>query len=476
MGGRISQYQGPALMSFIRVARDWLDRAPTGNPVDRLNARFIQILMIGLGAATLFSRLYFIAIQDHSHAGPVMSLDQVTDLGSDLAVIAASLGGMIVIRRGHFARGIQLFLFIYLLALMANFATTGYRHAPLDPTPTLLLAVGGVVLGTRTLWVVYTAVLAAFALGQLADALWLAEPRPSFAVAFHVFPMLVIAYLLVAFAIDSTTRALRTMLAEATERSEALAATNQRLQREMEERERTQHQLIHSQKLDAIGRAASGVAHDFDNVLSVILGYAAQREQLADVGTHALLAAMEGVELAALRALSISQKLLNFSREDVVDNQVFDAGDALRELEPLLRQLLGRYVQPVLKAPLVGLPVQLDRSAFELMVLNIAANARDAMPEGGRFTMGLEVLHERTLVQLTLADTGMGMPDEVCAKVFEPFYTTKPFGHGTGIGLSVVAAMVEAAHGSIDVYSQPGQGTRFVIHLPLHAETRALTA
>jgi Signal transduction histidine kinase len=455
-------------MSLIRMARDWLDRAPTTNPVDRLNARFIQILMIGLGMATLFSRLYFTVIQDPAaHLVPT-SVEQLTDLCSDLAVIVATWGGTIVMRRGHFARGIQWFLAVYLLALMANFATTGYRHAPLDPTPTLLLAVAGVVLGRRTLWLAYAAVLAAFALGQWADAAWLAPPRPSFAMAFHVFPMLAVAYLLVAFAIDSTTRALRTMLAEAIERSEALAATNRRLEREMEERERTQHQLIHSQKLDAVGRAASGVAHDIDNVLSVILGYAGQREQLADLGTNALIAAMEGVELAALRALSISRKLLNFSRGDVVDNQVFDANEALRELEPLLRQLLGPYIQTAFELPAAAMPVQLDRGGFELMVMNIAANARDAMPDGGRFTITLDAGAGEDTLRLVLADTGIGMADEVCAKVFEPFYTTKPFGHGTGIGLSVVSAMVEAAQGAITVESAPRRGTRFVILLPLH--------
>lgn len=457
-------------MPLITIVRGWLDRAPTSNPVDRLNARFIQILMIGLGLATVLSRLYFIAIQNPETFAHGMPLEQLTDLGSDIAVVVASWGGVLVMRRGHFARGIQLFLCIYLLTLMANFATTGYRHAPPDPTPTLLLAVAGVVLGRRTLWVVYAAILAAFVLGQLADALWLPQLRPSLGMALHAFPMLAIAYLLVAFAIDSTTRALRTMLAEAIEHGEALAATNQRLQQEMGERERTQHQLIHSQKLDAIGRAASGVAHDFGNVLSVILGYASQREQLADLGTNALLKALEGVELAALRALSINRKLLNFSRDDVGNTQVFDAGEALRELDPLLQQLLGRYIQPVAQVPSEPVPVQLDRGRFELMVMNIAANARDAMPDGGCFMMTLERLADSPMLRLTLADTGMGMSEDICAKAFEPFYTTKPVGHGTGIGLSVVATMVEAAHGRIDVRSTPQQGTRFRILLPVHQE------
>jgi signal transduction histidine kinase len=316
---------------------------------------------------------------------------------------------------------------------------------------------------------VYGAIIGAFALGQLADALWLPGPKHGFWQSFHALPMLAAAYLLVAYAIDCTTRALRMMLAEALQRGEALAKTNVLLKQEMEERERTQHQLIHSQKLDAIGRTASGVAHDFDNVLNVVLGYAAQREQLADLGTPALLNAMQGIELAALRALTISRKLLNFSREEVGVTQVFDANIAIAELEPMLHQLLGNYIQVELQLHAQALPLRLDRSQFELMVLNIAANARDAMPEGGRFTLTMKRCDESPLLRLTLADTGTGMSEDVRSKVFEPFYTTKPFGRGTGLGLSVVASMVEAAHGTIHVDSALHQGTRFQICLPMHA-------
>ncbi|MHA6206333.1 sensor histidine kinase [Dyella soli] len=447
--------------------REWLDRAPTSNPVDRLNARFIQLLMIGVGLATVLARVYFTLAEPAVALPATWSLDQLTDLIVDGAVTLAAFGGVMVIRRGHFNRGIQFFLCVFLLSLAANYATTGYRHAPPDPTPTLLLAIGGVVLGRRTLWAVYTAVIGSFALGQLADATWLPEPRP-LGDAFHTLPMLAVAYLLVTFAIDSTTRALRTMLAEAQHRSAALALANERLKKEMEERLRTQHQLIHSQKLDAVGRAATGVAHDFGNVLNVVLGYAAQREQLADLGTPALLDAMEGIELAALRALTLSRKLLNFSRQDVSVTQVFDATVALRELEPMLRQLLGRYIQLDTKLGNSTLPVLLDRGQFELMVLNIAANARDAMPEGGRFGVTLERMETEPSLLLTLADTGVGMTDDVRAHVFEPFYTTKPFGRGTGLGLAVVASMIEAAHGRIDVASAPQHGTSFHIRLPLH--------
>jgi signal transduction histidine kinase len=450
--------------------REWLDRAPTSNPVDRLNARFIQLLMMAIGLALVLGRLYYMYAEPAEALPAHWSLEQATDLATDVAATLAAWGGVVIIRRGHFNRGIQIFLCIYLLSAAANYATTGYRHAPPDPSPTLMLAIGGVVLGRRTLWAVYTAVIAMFALGQLADGLWLPGPRMSLGDALHTLPMLAVAYLLVSFAIDCTTRALRTMLAEAEQRGAALARTNELLRNEMEERERTQLQLIHSQKLDAIGRAASGVAHDFDNVLNVVLGYASQREQLADLGVPSLLNAMEGIELAALRALTISRKLLNFSREDVGTTQVFDAASALGELEPMLRQILRQYIQLDLQISAHDLPVLLDRGQFELMVLNIAANARDAMPDGGRFTVKIEQLDEEPALQLTLTDTGMGMTDEVAARAFQPFYTTKAFGQGTGLGLSVVASMIEAAHGTIDASSALQQGTRFRIRLPLYRE------
>jgi len=193
-----------------------------------------------------------------------------------------------------------------------------------------------------------------------------------------------------------------------------------------------------------------------------------------------LLDALEGIELAALRALAISRKLLNFSRQDTSHTQVFDAAVALTELEPMLRQLLGHYVQLDIVLRAHDMPIRLDRGQFELMVLNIAANARDAMPDGGRFSLILE--HdlgrdperdsaEPTLL-LSLVDSGMGMSPEVQAKVFEPFYTTKPFGRGTGLGLAVVASMIDAAGGAIDVTSEPGKGTRFMIRVPLYIASR----
>jgi len=426
--------------------------------------------MMATGLQAVLVRLYYMSIEPRAWLPATWSMADLTDLGADAGIMLGAWIGVMIVRRGRFNGGIQFFLCAYLLTLAANYGTSGYRHAPPDPSPALLLAISGVVLGRRTLWIVYGAVIGCFTLGQLADALWLPDAPREFWWSFHALPMLLIAYLMVAFAIDSTTRALRQMLGAAVQRGEALALANELLKREMEERERTQHQLIHSQKLDAIGRAASGVAHDFNNVLNVVLGYASQREQLADLGTSALLNAMQGIELAALRALTISRKLLNFSRQEVGVSEVFDAAVAVAELEPMLHQLLGSYIQLDLRVPKRNVPLRLDRGQFELMILNIAANARDAMPEGGRFALELDSGGTPASMQLTLSDTGIGMSEDVRAKVFEPFYTTKPVGHGTGLGLAVVSSMVESAHGSIEVHSAPQRGTAFTLRLPLHAD------
>ncbi|RAO74484.1 sensor histidine kinase [Dyella jiangningensis] len=452
----------------LRAVREWLAKAPASDPVDRLNAPFMQVLLIAVGLAIVLVRLYAAAVEPQLALLAMEDLRQALDLGTDVVIAVSAWVGVVLIRRGRFRLGIRQFLAIVLLSAAAAYAATGYSHSPPDPTPVLLMAVGGIVLGRRTLWNIYASLMGVFALGQLADNLWLGERRPLGWDAYHTLPMLMLAYLLVALILDQTIAALRNTLAQSIQRGEALELANRRIAQEIEERERTRNQLIHSQKMDAVGRAASGVAHDFGNVLNVVLGYATQREQLADLGTPALINALEGVELAALRGLAISRKLLNFSRQDVDGTQVFDAARALAELEPMLRQLLGRYIQLECDACAQPLPVLLDRGQFELMVLNIAANARDAMPDGGRFSVALAPGASPACLELILADTGTGMSADVQAKVFEPFYTTKPFGRGTGLGLSVVASLVHAAGGTIEVVSQPDQGTRFRIQLPLH--------
>ena len=141
-------------------------------------------------------------------------------------------------------------------------------------------------------------------------------------------------------------------------------------------------------------------------------------------------------------------------------------------MEKILRRLIGEDVQlETSSAPDLGL-VKADRSQIEQVILNLAVNARDAMPDGGRFSLILERDAAEPILLLSLIDTGIGMGPDIQAKVFEPFYTTKPFGRGTGLGLAVVASMIDAAGGTIDVASAPNNGTRFSIRIPLHIASR----
>ena len=248
-----------------------------------------------------------------------------------------------------------------------------------------------------------------------------------------------------------------------------------RLRHEMGERERAQAQLIHAQKVDAVGRLAGGIAHDFNHVLSVVLGYAGQRQRLAEAGNDALLRAMEGIETAARRGSVICRKLLGFSRQDVARPDMFDVAQALRELEPMLRQLFD--ASPVA----IGfdlhdgcMPVRLDRGQFDLMVLNIAANARDAMPAGGRFDLRAAPQPDGG-AEIALSDDGYGMTTQVSGRIFEPFYTTKSAENGTGLGLALVHDLVIKAGGSIAVDSVPERGSTFRIRFPAAIASSSMT-
>jgi signal transduction histidine kinase len=186
-----------------------------------------------------------------------------------------------------------------------------------------------------------------------------------------------------------------------------------------------------------------------------------------DGNTRAVVDALEGIELAARRGTAVCRKLLNFSRNDVTLTEEFDAVAALEELRPLARQSLPSHCQLRVLLPPGPRRIRFDRSQFELAIINLVTNARDAMPEGGSCTITLESVDD--MLSLSVQDTGMGMAESVRAQVFEPFFTTKPAGRGTGLGLSVVYDLVVQAGGRIVVESVPGQGTTVRLALPLAA-------
>jgi len=243
------------------------------------------------------------------------------------------------------------------------------------------------------------------------------------------------------------------------------------------ERATLETQLLHARKLEALGRLAGGVAHDFNNMLSVILGYSEilLEESAADSGRRAEL---EEIVAAARRSSELTLQLLAFGRKQVLRPRPLDLGALLARLDRMLRRLIGEHIDVITRVP-DDVPCALaDEGQLEQLIVNVALNGRDAMPRGGKlyFSVGEARLDEtearrRQLspgryVVLSVGDTGSGMDAETLSHVFEPFFTTKQPGHGTGLGLSTAYGFVRQSGGDIEVESARGHGTTFRIYLP----------
>jgi PAS domain S-box-containing protein len=239
------------------------------------------------------------------------------------------------------------------------------------------------------------------------------------------------------------------------------------------ERRQLEEQLRQSQKMESIGLLAGGVAHDFNNLLTVISGYAQMaREEVPE--PHPARAAIDEIAQAADRAAGLTRQLLTFSRRQMTSPTVVSVNKLIGNMEMMLRRLIGEDIELTLSLRSKTGATLADAGHLEQVVMNLAINARDAMPQGGRLTIettdveaaGGEGAPPRPLIELCVCDTGSGVPPEVRERIFEPFFTTKEKGKGTGLGLSVVYGIVKQSGGAITVESEPGKGSRFRLLLP----------
>ena len=251
------------------------------------------------------------------------------------------------------------------------------------------------------------------------------------------------------------------------------------------ERKLLESQLRQAQKMEAVGRLAGGVAHDFNNVLGVITGYSELLRMRTDLDEK-VVHHIEQIHLAGRKAASLTQQLLAFSRKQIIQPRILDLNEVVSKLSIMLQRLIGDDIELTIHCSCPDALVNVDASQIDQVIMNLAVNARDAMPTGGKLIIETDTsdldesyaIRHRPVrpgryVRLTITDTGCGMDDETMSHLFEPFFTTKELGKGTGLGLSIVYGIVKQSNGYIWVYSEPGQGTSFKIYLPLHcAELR----
>jgi len=236
--------------------------------------------------------------------------------------------------------------------------------------------------------------------------------------------------------------------------------------RDVTERRLLEEQLRQSQKMEAVGQLAGGVAHDFNNVLSAITGYGELLAQ--DLTDGDLRENVLEINRAAWRGAELTKKLLAFSRKQVMRVEVLDAVEVVRGIEKMLRHVIPDDVTLQASYPAEPLPVEIDRTQLEQVLMNLIINARDALPNGGCIRLELERQLVSDIGRIRVIDNGIGMSEETRSHIFEPFFTTKGEGKGTGLGLAVVYGIIRQLRGSIAVESRLGTGTEFTIRLPLH--------
>lgn len=443
-------------MSLVAKSMTWLAHVPVIDPLDRRNAQGFQVLLLAAALLTLIA-----VLSAWQEAGRFS-----WSIGVGLACHAGLWFSFWLVRRGQFRAAVT-FVFASLLALIVlSHQVYGLRvHGGLQVAHLLPLLLGGLLLGRRALWLGLFFLLVAVVLGGIVDISRSGHDRIIREEVRAGLVLSALTFLVATVMLDRLISASRRALL----RSEQLDLAYQKLAKELEEKERAQAQLLQAQKVEVLGQLAGGIAHDFNNILGVILGYTSIARSSGEFGSNTL----SGIEGAARRGMMATRRLLGLGRHRMRHIEVFDACVAVRNAMILIAPLFGERVEIDVDLPPQAMPVRLDRDEFELALLNLATNARDAMPADGSFRIAVREGADG-MVEVKVMDTGCGMPKDVAVRLFDPFFTTKPEGQGTGIGMAVVQRLISDADGQILVDSTPGEGTRVTLRLPPATITQSM--
>ena len=294
------------------------------------------------------------------------------------------------------------------------------------------------------------------------------EPLSRRLTRYLVIGLLVVMAVLVIIVLGSAQAALRRANRQLEERANALIAANAELKVQVGERAKAEDQLRQAHKLQALGQLTGGIAHDFNNLLTVIQGSAdmLRRPEIADAKRRRF---ADAIVQASGRAAALTGQLLAFARRQPLEPEVLDVNTLINGMTELLDRTLGERIAVRTELPANSCAVEADRAQLESALLNIAVNARDAMPDGGQLTIATSLSHDAkagTMVAIAVTDTGAGMDEETLGRAIEPFFTTKSTGKGTGLGLSQVYGFATQSGGDVRIASTPDKGTTVTLLLP----------
>ncbi len=455
--------------------KDLLNRAMRSyegaDPVMRMKAKFFFLVYLLILVVVPIAIAYSAWSQLHNPAmGNRLNLTVLIPESLVLLPLAAIL---ILLLKGRFSLSAHLLMVLLFLTVWSIMVLD--RSGELSRLDTIVYVLGTLTLTPLAVIRRKRAILFYGAANLLALFLFLLHARGQQGMSFHRAmeyfadnAVAIVFITLTAFAVFLINqRALDQLESELAER-----------RRQEHENERLQAQLLHAHKMESVGRLAGGVAHDFNNLLTTVMGNAGLAMAKLESGSETS-ARLKDIMRAADSAAALTRQLLTFSRRQVIEPRPLDLNRHIEKSARLLERLLGEDIQLILMlAPGIG-PIMADPSQIEQILINLTVNSRDAMPNGGTITImtrdqrigspppgASPVLRPGDYVILSVADTGVGIPEADLNRIFDPFFTTKPVGQGTGLGLASVYGAVQQNGGSIEVRSARGQGTEMKVYFP----------